>query len=410
MESLGSAATTPLSDEAVLQAIAHNHRMWFARNGADREPGLVVARDEVTIGFPKGTRDEQVALIERALLLAREREIGKIGCWSAVPSATTPELAVALLARGFQWGWEPCWMVLDLTEQLPVIPVAENVVFQRHYTPLDTARTDLPYHDPKSPLAPTELLWQFSATQNGAVVGQAVVQFTPEQPEVAGVYSVGVVPSARRQGIGRALSRLVCEHARERGCRYVTLNAATPIYDKLGFRRLGMGQTWWLFSPTLTQTPLPAEDVAWTEALGAGDTVALERLALPKNLDAPLPCGQTPLELTAALMVPQAAQWLLDHGATPEVLPLYDLGWHALLEDVLKRRPELAGRPRVSAHQETPLHAAVLRNDRRLAERILAARPDLTRTETRFNATALGWARHLGRTELAAMIETAGGV
>jgi hypothetical protein len=53
----------------------------------------------------------------------------------------------------------------------------------------------------------------------------------------------------------------------------------------------------------------------------------------------------------------------------------------------------------------TTLHTAVERNDLELARVLLAARPDLEIRDSRFGGTPLGWARHLQRTELIALIE-----
>ena len=66
----------------------------------------------------------------------------------------------------------------------------------------------------------------------------------------AGLFDMGVVPDARRRGIGLALTREACRLAAERGCRIVTLNATgegMPVYHRAGFRSVGYGMTWWLF-------------------------------------------------------------------------------------------------------------------------------------------------------------------
>jgi GNAT superfamily N-acetyltransferase len=59
---------------------------------------------------------------------------------------------------------------------------------------------------------------------------------------VAGIYCVAVVPEARRQGFGAAitLAALVC--GRELGCRIATLQASpmgAPVYRRLGFEEHG---------------------------------------------------------------------------------------------------------------------------------------------------------------------------
>ena len=67
---------------------------------------------------------------------------------------------------------------------------------------------------------------------------------------VAGIYDMGVLSSARRRGLGRALTLAAVARAREAGCASVTLNATgegEALYRSVGFESLGLGMTWWLF-------------------------------------------------------------------------------------------------------------------------------------------------------------------
>ncbi len=61
--------------------------------------------------------------------------------------------------------------------------------------------------------------------------------------DVSEVMGVGTVPSARRRGIGAAVTGRLVEHARERGAGLVFLSAADEdvarMYERLGFRRIG---------------------------------------------------------------------------------------------------------------------------------------------------------------------------
>ena len=59
---------------------------------------------------------------------------------------------------------------------------------------------------------------------------------------VCGLYNVGTLEHARRQGIGTALSALHLHDARSRGCTTATVQStemAEHIYRALGFRDLG---------------------------------------------------------------------------------------------------------------------------------------------------------------------------
>ncbi|HEY3377994.1 MAG TPA: hypothetical protein VGL77_10935, partial [Armatimonadota bacterium] len=69
------------------------------------------------------------------------------GCWSLDPPEPY-DLGVRLLARGFQPGWRPCWMSLDLTQ------IASDLTRPSELTVSADSQTDLrgfknlPYTDP----------------------------------------------------------------------------------------------------------------------------------------------------------------------------------------------------------------------------------------------------------------------
>jgi predicted N-acetyltransferase YhbS len=54
----------------------------------------------------------------------------------------------------------------------------------------------------------------------------------------------------RARELGAALSRAASAKAAALGIDTVTLNAEAPaLYESLGFRSLGTGQTWWRHDP-----------------------------------------------------------------------------------------------------------------------------------------------------------------
>ena len=68
------------------------------------------------------------------------------------------------------------------------------------------------------------------------------------------------LPSQRRRGLGRALTLAVCRAAARAGARVATLNATGEgelLYRALGFRSLGLGQTWWIHRAGLRAPPPP---------------------------------------------------------------------------------------------------------------------------------------------------------
>jgi GNAT superfamily N-acetyltransferase len=273
---------------------------------------------------------------------------------------------------------------------------------------------DLPYYHRKDAArlqvyaqTKPQRTWHFGAWLEGRIVGHSLLHLTTGAFGVAGIYNVGVVPAARNRGVGRAVSLAACQFARALGCSYATLNAATHIYERLGFETLGWGQTWWMHAPTLAAPPPTPAQIAFAEAVGRGDVralAALDRRMLPEDLDAPLPCGMTPLALAVQAQKPASARWLAAQGATLDVLHAWDLGWKARIPQLLAQSPELVDR-RSGAWQITPLHEAVSRGDIELVRILLAAHPDLEIQDTRFHGTPLGWARHLQRTEILALLE-----
>ena len=59
--------------------------------------------------------------------------------------------------------------------------------------------------------------------------------------------AVGVVPEARRRGLGTALTRAACARLRERGARTILLFATDlgrPVYQRLGFEAEGGATAW----------------------------------------------------------------------------------------------------------------------------------------------------------------------
>jgi hypothetical protein len=96
---------------------------------------------------------------------------------------------------------------------------------------------------------------------------------------------VGVVPAARRGGVGEALMRALHEEARERGIRRVWLEViventgAFALYEKLGYELVQDVELWTLpggdgspggreVSPDEVRAQLPAKHEPWQRANG----------------------------------------------------------------------------------------------------------------------------------------------
>jgi len=418
--------TRDATPEELVAAAAANHVSFFteqaavAGGGAHDVGGLTLLHTpgaepgmpgEAVLAFPRFEPSTAGGALDAAVAEARRLNVRRIACWSLLP-AEPLDLGVRLLARGFQWGWQPHWMALDLAQARPTIFPAPDGLRIDLDDECDWDVDGLPYYDRaeagrhrahagRSP----RRTYHFGAWLDGRLVGHSLIHLSDGPLGVAGMYSVGVVPEARNWGVGRAVSLTAAEYAGTLGCRYVLLNAATHIYERLGFVSLGYGQTWWLHRPAVEAPPPSPSEVAFVEAIGRGDLEALDYLDdLPVDLNTALLSGATPLAVAARLGQTRAAEWLLARGALPDVIPLIDLGWRERAWDALAARPDLANR-RFGEWGVSPLHEAVVRNDAELARWLLAADPDLNIEDTRFHSTALGWARHYGRDEIARLIE-----
>src|SRR5713101_9367665 len=109
----------------LLRAVARNHQqLWIhsarLRGGeVRRENGatwiyLPGSPGEVVISFPRMARARASDQLDAILHFCRcHRPLRSVACWSLEP-APPPDLGALLLARGFEWGWQPHWMWLDL--------------------------------------------------------------------------------------------------------------------------------------------------------------------------------------------------------------------------------------------------------------------------------------------------------
>lgn len=252
------------------QAIARNHTAWFRERTLAvggrvcQESGILwTYRQTPRIGgdvaFPNLTLENVREMLDRVVAFYRERNPSElIGLWSLDPPSPA-DLGAFLLARGFQTGWRPHWMALDLGSMGEDFPPPEEVVIAPAVDETWHA-PDVPYEDPAFPSCIRRLpgrLIRFGAWLSGKPVGQ-IVAFLSEEEDVAGIYGCGVAELARGRGIGTALTVAACQWARERGCHTVTLNATQAgegVYRRVGFVSIGYGWTWWLNVPRLNAKP-----------------------------------------------------------------------------------------------------------------------------------------------------------
>lgn len=337
-------------------------------------------------------------------------------CWYL--HQTPPgDLGARLFARGFEPNWQPLWMWCELRDLRSDYAHSSSFDIQIVEEEPGEQVEDLPYYHPEEATMRAALyrlyprrIWSVAAFQNQQLVGRCMLNVTTGEAGIAGLFSMGVIPAARKQGIGTALVQAACELARQIGCRHVVLNATPmgePVYRRVGFQSMGYGHTWCFFKRTLA-APAPArERVAFLEAVGRGDLAALDEISahLEKTtLREPLPSRLTPLDIAVHCHQPGSANWLVEHGAPLDLLSAWDLGWKERIPPLLARHPELVNVQR-GDWRLTPLHTAVDRNDIELVKLLLTVPNNLDLKDTQFKSTALGWARYFERKEIIALIE-----
>ena len=359
-----------MTSAELLRAVVANHRSIFRRNalaagGRIERFGavqLTYAERGGAIVFPSSRRGLD-PVVERI----RELRLRDVGCWSQRPN---PRLGAYMVAQGFQWGWQPHWMALDLAHLSDERSTLEVIDRPSPYP------RGLPYAERgPDPAAVSHL----AVCKQGQPVGHVVVN---PWRGVAGIYSMGVAESARRRGIGRALVFAACRRARALGCTHAVLNSTDqgePVYRAVGFESLGRGQTWWL-----AHGPAPSlRAAALALAIGDGDLVALAVLdPSAEELAAPIAGDTGALRLAVLTGRGEVVEWMLE------------------------RAPQLAAE-RFSPSGGTLLHLAVAQGDAGMVAFALAHGVDPWALDRSFGSTARSWAERVGRHDLAALLPDA---
>jgi GNAT superfamily N-acetyltransferase len=405
-------------------ASVQNHVEWMRRVAlaSDGEIGSAAGLHWVSLQRPES--EAIVAVTERPGPEVREqiddmvehcRAKGheRLSYWT-FDEAYAPVLGSWLGARGFGWGGRPHFMAIDLHEQpelTEALEISDGIEVDLPQRLTDVVEEALPCFASGTAAIRERMLaarpqrvWHAALWRDGRPVGQMSVNLTEGELGVCGLHETIILPQARTRGLGYPRFQWVCRLAASTGARYVITNAAEEnisLYRVLGFRPLRFGQTWWLTEHGIRNPP-PPEQVAFVEAIADGNVDALA-VGTGQDLDARLPNGMTPLQLAAKAGRGGSAEWLVEHGATLDVISAWELGWKDRVVELFARDPGLvnARRPRSG---KTLLHIAVERDDVALAELLLDAGADPTARDGRFDSTPLAWAQELRRGLIAARL------
>jgi GNAT superfamily N-acetyltransferase len=219
-----------------------------------RERGVAwcVSPAGAMLAFPELPQARLLGLLPQFLSAARRSAAPEASCWSLLPTQPA-ELDAELRAAGFREGWQAHWMAAEIAARSrSSAPSGVEVGL----APPTWKATTLPWDGEgiarvRSVLASARprRVWHLGAWRDGRPVGHALVNLTGGRLGVGGIYDMGVAEGERRQGIGRALTEAALQLAASHGCAAATLNATAEgelLYSPLGFRSIGVAQTWWL--------------------------------------------------------------------------------------------------------------------------------------------------------------------
>jgi GNAT superfamily N-acetyltransferase len=248
------------SNGDLVRAAAANQTEWLARTAeaaggiARRERGVTWTASPAgaALAFPELSRERLQGLLPQFLSAAARSGAREASCWSLLPPEPR-ELGEELEAAGFGEGWQAHWMALEIHSR-PASPRPAGV--EVGLAPATWKATVLPWDGDRIAAVRANLaavhprrVWHIGAWREGRPVGHATVNVTTGRLGVAGIYDMGVASKERRRGIGTALTLAALQLAGSQGCAAATLNA-TPegelLYSALGFRSVGVAQTWWL--------------------------------------------------------------------------------------------------------------------------------------------------------------------
>ncbi len=255
-----------LSPAALTRAIERSHEDRFTlgeawtRQTVRRDPDLLWRISEIPFfvfnGIAHAAFDPAAADARIDAVLAEFRARGLPGVWWISPSTQPADLGERLAARGLEGPQAVIGMAAALASLPDSAPLPDDVTLRpvtdeeslRAY--IEVFRGGFPdyaveaYYDFYLSLGwgPDRPVRQVVAMRGDQPVGTAAAGLSGEtegEPALAGVYNVGTVDAARRQGIGTAATLAALRMAREAGARIGVLES-TPmgagVYRKLGFQ------------------------------------------------------------------------------------------------------------------------------------------------------------------------------
>ncbi|KAG5357754.1 hypothetical protein CJU89_4222 [Yarrowia sp. B02] len=385
-----------------------NHRELFLAIAASigkvvEDDGLIythcgVDRHSQVVFPPASVSDEQ---LDKMMEFYHADLPRTIGVWKE-DGEGNDELSARLIARGFQIGWEPQWMVLDL-DKADIRPTHIKNVYIK-VNNLAEIPPSIPFSNKEDDgmysreMRRTGVITKFVATLNKQIIGHADLFMGTE----AGIHNIGVHDNHTGKGIGGQLVKAACTFAQKKGYSRVSLNAVSrELYTKLGFKHIVNGTTWWLYREEFEKCQNSPEEQKIIQHVCLGELSEMTKLPTGTSFSFPTTSGMSLLQMAVKFKHPKMAQWLVSKGAPHTVLDLWDIGGASLASSMLPTHIDdlIDGK--------TALHHAVERGDVELSKHLLVFNPNLDIRDSSYKCTALGWCSVLERMEIGTLIREA---
>jgi ribosomal protein S18 acetylase RimI-like enzyme len=196
----------------------------------------------------RGTPGDVPEIVDAAI--ARGRAKGVPLLWWVCPDASPPTLPAELIARGFTPAADMPGMLVDLGAVTPASPPYDLKIERVTQSTAATAWCDVLCESFELPPGTGAFFHDFLVA-SGSSAGsrtQHFIGYFDGMPvataslvighDVAGIYCVATLASARRRGIGAAMTRHAMQVAKDAGASTAVLQATAagePVYRGLGF-------------------------------------------------------------------------------------------------------------------------------------------------------------------------------
>jgi GNAT superfamily N-acetyltransferase len=249
-----------LSAEALSRAIETNMIEYQSDLGRSSRVTLKQT-DEITwvqsdISNPRYNRVMRACMTDKTIdqnihmVLDAYRSLRVPVFWHTGPSTCPTQLGERLQQEGLAYRGDEVGMALDLSTLVPASDLPPGLLIRAVSSDSDLAVWSRVFTESYHlPVEDAPLFESIESDLAGNPNRRPFLLFQDEQPvtiatlflgnQTAGIFCVGTIPSARRQGLGSLVMHHILAEARQAGYDYATLNASpmgAGVYHSLGFK------------------------------------------------------------------------------------------------------------------------------------------------------------------------------